>query len=222
MSSGYSAIFRQSLFVNITDWTSFFSFYLTNALSYVVGFFVPMSEKLHNVADHQIKRHFADSSAGICCLSFLVGRVVNEDLLHQRGILCFRAYLKNRAVNIASFQYAVFVVFIGITGINEKVFVNFSEAAGFDLGQQLLFVLIAKLLDYANFTLTNMLCQSKYEITPTYVGNCHLKQYPRVRRSLFVLAAHIVSDVYLGMVFAMEGGIYDLDAGSSSGSADLT
>ena len=85
MSSGYSAIFRQSLFVNITDWTSFFSFYLTNALSYVVGFFVPMSEKLHNVADHQVKRHFADS--GICCLSFLVGRVVEPDLLHQRGNL---------------------------------------------------------------------------------------------------------------------------------------
>ena len=221
MSSGYSAIFRQSLFVNITDWTSFFSFYLTNALSYVVGFFVPMSEKLHNVADHQIKRHFADSSAGICCLSFLVGKVVEPDLLHQRGILCFRAYLKNRALNIASFQYAVFAVFIGITGINEKVFVNFSEAAGFDLGQQLLFVLIAKLLDYANFTLTNMLCQSKYEITPTYVGNCHLKQYPRVRRSLCMIAAHIISDVYLGMVFAMRGGIYYLDA-RGSGSANLT
>ena len=46
----YSAIFRQSLFVNITDWESFASFYLTNALSYFIGFVIPMSEKAHNVS----------------------------------------------------------------------------------------------------------------------------------------------------------------------------
>jgi hypothetical protein len=44
-----------------------------------------------------------------------------------------------------------------------------------------------------------------------YVGACHLRQYPEFRRSMVLISMHIVSDVYLGMVFAMSAGIYFTD-----------
>jgi len=210
----YSAIFRQSLFVNITDWESFASFYLTNSLSYVIGFVVPMSEKAHNVASAM------KTTGEGTCWSAVAHAMFHPDLLHQRGSLCFKAYLKNRANTIASLQYATFILFVGLSGHNAKVFLNFSDGAEFDLQQQLLFVLIAWILDFINYTLTNMMCTRAYDITPFYVGTACLKQYPRTRRALFFIAAHIISDVYLGMVFAMEGGIYFADELDAAGLLD--
>ena len=40
------------------------------------------------------------------------------------------------------------------------------------------------------------------------LGSALLREHPSTRRRLLFVAAHIISDVYLGMVFAMEGGIY--------------
>ena len=245
----YSAIFRQSLFVNITDWESFAVFYLTNSLSYFIGFVLPMSETCFNLA-HHVRNYSTttttadgnavvatklgesmgttgegvrveavgqpqDSGGGGCCCCrsccALAAKIIQPDLLHHRGRLCYSAFLKNRATTIASLQYATFILFIGATGHNSSVFLNFSAGADFNLSQQLLFVGIAWSLDYLNFTLTNLLCKRAYDITPIYVGNACLKQYPRTRRALLFVAAHIISDVYLGMCFAMEGGIYDSD-----------
>jgi hypothetical protein len=105
-------------------------------------------------------------------------------------------------------QYAGFILFVGVTGHNVRIFVNFSEESEFNLSQQLLFVGIAWGLDALNYMGTNILCKRAYDITPFYVGSALLKQYPNTRRRVLYVAAHIISDVYLGMVFAMEGGIY--------------
>ena len=110
-------------------------------------------------------------------------------------------------------RYVIFILFVGLSGHNSEVFLNFSDGAAFNLSQQLLFVFIAWILDYINYTLTNVLCTRAYDISPIYVGTACLKQYQRTRRALSFIAAHIISDVYLGMVFAMEGGIYFADEG---------
>lgn len=54
--------------------------------------------------------------------------------------------------------------------------------------------------DNVNYTLTNRWCATNYAKTPHYVGYSYLEQYPGMKRSLFVISAHIISDVYLGMV----------------------
>jgi len=35
---------------------------------------------------------------------------------------------------------------------------------------------------------------------PHYVGQCHFREYPRFRLSIIFIGAHIVSDVYLGIL----------------------
>jgi hypothetical protein len=138
----------------------------------------------------------------------VAANLIHPDLLHHRGRLCYKLYLKHRANATASLQYATFILFIGLSGHNAGTFVSFSDAADFDLRRQLLFVAISGTLDTLNFTVTNVLCKWAYEITPIYCGTAVLKQYPNTRRRLLFVAAHIISDVYLGMVFAMEAGIY--------------
>ena len=44
-------------------------------------------------------------------------------------------------------------------------------------------------------------------ITPTYVGTCHISQFPRFRRTMVVISSHVVSDVYLGMLLASIAGV---------------
>jgi len=122
-----SAVFKKSLFIQINGWSEFVSFYLTNFMSYVVVFVWPMSNTMHNLDNKAVNKVFMQSS----------------DVLNQRGILCFRAYLKNRASSSASFQYAAFIIFMKVLPYNSKVFVRFSDGAGFDARQQLLFVSIA-------------------------------------------------------------------------------
>lgn len=164
-----------------------------------------MSEKCYNVAEHTRSR--GDEWTCIRCCS-MVANLIHPDLLHHRGRLCYKLYLKHRANAIATLQYATFILFVGLSGHNAGIFVSFSEAADFDLPRQLLFVAISWGLDTLNFTVTNVLCKRAYDITPIYCGTALLKQYPNTRRRLLYVAAHIISDVYLGMVFAMEGGIY--------------
>lgn len=122
-----SAIFKKSLFIQINGWSEFVSFYFTNFLSYVVVFVWPMSNTMHNLDNKAVNKVFRQSA----------------DVLNQRGILCFRQYLKNRANSAASFQYAAFIIFMKVLPYNSKVFVRFSDGAGFDARQQLLFVSIA-------------------------------------------------------------------------------
>lgn len=170
-----------------------------------------MSDTLHNVAP--------DSKV----LDFLFPH--RKDVLHQRGMICFQQAIKNRAKSIATFQYTGFILLIMmVMPYNATIFVRFSEGAGFDWSQQLVFVVIAWILcaangchaclvvepwikvaltgcrDNINFALMNRWCAKFYSITPYYVLWCYLEQYPGMRRALVVVPTHIISDVYLGMV----------------------
>lgn len=90
-----------------------------------------MSDTLHNAGDSKV-------------LDMLYPQ--RHDVLHHRGMVCFQQALKNRANSIATFQYAGFIIFMTMLPYNGTVFVRFSEGAGFDWVQQLLFVVVAWIL----------------------------------------------------------------------------
>lgn len=129
-----SAIFKKSLFVQITGWSEFGSFYFTNLVMYIVAVVWPMSNTMNNLLEER------DSK--------LLNKVFlqSKDVLNHRGVVCYRAYLKNRANTTATFQYAGFIVFMTVLPYNSSVFVRFSEGAGFDSRQQMLFVVVAWIL----------------------------------------------------------------------------
>jgi len=100
--------------------------------------------------------------------------MTKSDLLHQRGMCCFNAYLRNRAVTVvsnhkqsqaitsnhkplwnasdenvrsqAAAQYSLFIILLQYTP-NVKVFPNFASGA-IDVQQQIIFVILAWAMDY--------------------------------------------------------------------------
>lgn len=172
---------------------------------------IPMTEKCHNLVlisrdpehcKHKCWQH--------------IGQLFDQDLLHHRGLLCCKAFLKNRANAIASLQYMIFILVQNYTNLNVLIFPNFSKEADFDFQQQALFVFIAWSMDQFIYELLNVLCKYLYELTPLFVGAAVRKEYSRLRISLLLIAAHIISDVYLSMVFAIEGGFYFTDEASAA------
>ena len=142
-----SAIFKKSLYTEIDNWPAFMTFYLANLLSYIFGTVLPLSDSLHNL----------DSKV----LDFLIRD--RQDALHHRGKICFNQALKHRANTVATFQYACFIIFITAMPYNAKVFVRFSDGAGFDRGQQLLFVLVAWVL------CATQICRSCPVVQPSHL-----------------------------------------------------
>lgn len=190
---------------------SFLSFYVTNGLSIIVGFMLPMTEKWHNLAI--ILRNPEHCKHG-CWQQ--IGNMFEHDLLHHRGLLCCKAFLKNRSNAIASLQYMIFILVQNYTNLNVLVFPNFSEEANFDFQQQALFVFIAWSMDQVIYELLNVLCKNLYDLTPLFVGAAVRKEHSRLRVSLLLIAAHIISDVYISMIFAIEGGFYFIDDASTA------
>ena len=201
----YSAIFKQTLFVSFTDWARFASFFVTNSVTNMLIFFIPMSSHLHRWTQQ------------VPLLQFCIGKVVNVDLLHQRGIVCYAAYMKRAAQTVASLQYLVWCLFASLSD-NVAVFPAFVPEAGFDWRQQLVFVLVAMALDWLSFAFINVVANRLWQQTPTYVGWCLEIQNVAFRRAKIFVAAHVVSDVYLGMLFVMQSGwFFSFRSGSSSG-----
>ena len=87
----------------------------------------------------------------------------SKDVLNHRGTVCYRAYLKNRANTTATFQYAGFIVFMTVLPYNSSIFVRFSEGAGFDSRQQMLFVFIAWILCDATIILLCLPCTASLD-----------------------------------------------------------
>eukprot|EP01043_Picozoa_sp_COSAG02_P055518 COSAG02_NODE_6446_length_3564_cov_2.147475_2_plen_370_part_00 len=173
----YKAIFRTSLFVNVDSWAGIVPFYVINLVGYGFSVALPMSDLVHNLNNKHINQFFQR----------------RDDILHQRGMICYGAFLRNRANTTASFQYICFiVVFLTLAPYNIAVFPQFSEAANFDAKQQLLFVLAEYVLDRLNYELLNRWCAKHYEISPFYVGQCHTKDYPRTEAALTIISIHIV------------------------------
>lgn len=173
----YKAIFRTSLFVNVDSWAGIAPFYVINLVGYGFSVALPMSDLVHNLDNKYVDQIFQR----------------RDDILHQRGMICYGAFLRNRANTTASFQYICFIVFfLRLAPYNTAVFPQFSEEAHFDAEQQLLFVFVEYVLDRLNYELLNRWCAKYYEITPFYVGQCHMKDYPRTEAALTIISIHIV------------------------------
>ena len=179
---------------------SFLSFYVTSTLSDLVPFLLMMSQVVHNFKG--LTSLFDNKYCAILAEEF------EHDLLHHRGIMCCTAFLKKSAKQVALVQYMIFILVLNYTSLNVEVFPIFSKEANFNFEHQALFVAIAWGFDFVVYELTNVVCKQMFDITPLYVGTALLEEYPRLRLSFLIIAAHIISDVYLSMVFAMEGGFY--------------
>jgi hypothetical protein len=57
------------------------------------------------------------------------------------------------------------------------------------------------------FWMTDIYSSRRYSLSPTFIGTCHMKQYPRFVRAMVVVATHVLTDVYLGMLFMAVGGV---------------
>ena len=58
------------------------------------------------------------------------------------------------------------------------------------------------------YELATIWCDCKFKITPLFVGHMLREEHPRLKHAMVLIAAHIISDVYLSMIFALEGGLY--------------
>ena len=138
-----------------------------------------------------------------------IAKHFNPDTLNQRGTLCFNTYIMITADAIAALQFCLFVGVQQALPYNSEVFIEFStkEAGSYEPLQQLAFVCAGFGLSYARYCATDIVSGRLYGITPTYVGTCHLSQFPRFRRTMVVVSSHVVSDVYLGMLLASIAGV---------------
>jgi hypothetical protein len=130
---------------------------------------------------------------------------VKTDLLHQRGVACFNVYLQNSASHMATAWYCAFMLCLELMP-NRELFPHYSTQSA-DVRQQIAFALCAWCADYFTYTMLNVMLDRRYNLSPTYVGLCYLREYPRFRTSVVLIAAHIISDVYLSLTFATMGGV---------------
>jgi hypothetical protein len=130
---------------------------------------------------------------------------VKPDLLHQRGVSCFNAYLRSSASHIATGWYCTFVLCMQLMP-NRELFPHYSTQPA-DIRRQIAFAVCAWVVDYLAYTMLNVIFDRRYNLSPTYVGLCYLREYPRFRYSVVFIAAHIISDVYLSLTFASMAGV---------------
>ena len=148
----------------------------------------------------------------------------NADALNQRGQTCFTTFLNATAVQMAGVTHCVFILCLTAwpqpSAATFPTY-NYLVVEG-KTGQQLIFVLSMLLVEGTAYHLTDMLSAWRYHLTPTHVGLCHLQQYPHYCVSMLVIAWHVVTDVYLGLLLASAAGLFDLatpHGGVSAGSA---
>jgi hypothetical protein len=89
---------------------------------------------------------------------------------------------------------------------NRELFPHYSTQSA-DIRRQIAFAVCAWVIDYLTYTMLNVIFDRRYNLSPTYVGLCYLRQYPRFRYSVVFIATHIISDVYLSLTFARIGGV---------------
>lgn len=142
------------------------------------------------------------------CLDYVQAatrHAVKPDLLNQRGVSCFNAYLQSSASHIATGWYCAFVLSMQLMP-NRELFPHYSTQSA-DIRRQIAFAVCAWVIDYLTYTMLNVIFDRRYNLSPTYVGLCYLRQYPRFRYSVVFIATHIISDVYLSLTFARIGGV---------------
>ena len=141
------------------------------------------------------------------------GASARPDVTNKRGRVCFGAFLHFVAVWISGIQYLTFLVGLRLYPLNLPLFREYSDVINIDQDpvyedlfvQQLQFIALFLFTESALYFVTNTV--SKFYVksmSPHYVGACHCKEFPRFRVSIVLIGAHIVSDVYLGILLTKQ------------------
>jgi hypothetical protein len=108
-------------------------------------------------------------------------------------------------------RYIVFLLLLKAFPKNVPLFPSYAEVINEQndpdnehlFRQQIFFTGLALGIESVFYMATNQLSRiAKLPCTPSYVGLCHLREFPRYKLSIVLIGGHIVSDVYLGMIFA--------------------
>jgi len=73
---------------------------------------------------------------------------------------------------------------------------------------QIQFTLFGLIAQTVTYSLVNIAFDNIWKISPMYVGSCFSKENKNWETISSLAAAHILSDVLLGLVFGMVGGVY--------------
>jgi hypothetical protein len=151
----------------------------------------------------------------IACVIWVMhfGDHAKPNVLNKRGAICFSSFLNYIAVWIASVQYLVFLVLLKAFPTNLALWEEYAsvinveedeEHAG-DFVLQLQFVGVVLLIETIVYILTNIVSKHYVQVmSPHYVGRCHFREFPRFKASIIFIGAHIVSDVYLGILLTKQ------------------
>lgn len=206
----YKEIFQLSVLVKLENWSNFLVYYAMASAPTLLTTLTLSNGRLfkflhaHKAADGQLQR-------------FVCGKLLlalEADLLQQRGLACFNAYLRSSASHIATASYCIFILCLKIMP-NRQVYSHYSTESG-DQRQQIFFCLCAWSLDYVVYTVLNLVFDRRYNLSPTYVGLCYLRDNPKFRIAVLCIGAHIISDWYLMMTFAAIGGVNLSDSDQNS------
>lgn len=190
------AMYKQMLQVNYESWNQF---WLQTAQSQV------LKVLLFALQAQDWSSRLLGDQLGRTDLRGKLATRFNPDPFNQRGSLCFSTYLAITADVIAAVQFSLFVVVQQLLPYNARVFIDFStseprwdDGGTYDWLQQLAFVCAGVAIAYCRYCAIDITSGRMFGITPTYVGTCHIAQYPRFRRTMVTVATHVVTDVYVG------------------------
>jgi hypothetical protein len=106
---------------------------------------------------------------------------------------------------IAAVQFSLFVAVQQLMPYNARVFIDFSaseprwdDGGSYDPLQQLAFACAGIAITYFRYCVIDVTSGRMFGITPSYVGTCHIAQYPRFRRTIITVSTHVVTDIYVG------------------------
>lgn len=190
-------MYKQLLQVNYDSWFQFGSGCIQSQLLKILLFILQAQDWSSLLLGNQPDR---------TDLRGKVAKKFNPDPLNQRGSLCFGTYLSMAADVIAAAQFSLFVLIQDQLPYNAQVFIRFSTQEKFTYQplQQLAFVCAGVAVSYCRYCATDVASERLLGITPTYVGTCHITQYPRFRRTMATVSSHVVTDIYLGSEFSSQ------------------
>jgi len=185
------SIYRQLLQVTYQSWWQFWQMAIQSQVVKVA---------LFGLQSQDWSSHLLGDQPARTDLRGKLAKFFNPDPLNQRGSLCFGSYLMITSDWIAALQFSIFVLVQTLLPYNAEVFINFSteESGSFVPLQQLAFVCAGVAFSYARYCAIDVVGGRLFGITPTYVGTCHISQYPRFRRTMLVVSSHVCTDVYIG------------------------
>ena len=236
----YTNVYRQSLFIQQTDFGKFVALALPNIVLKAGWYALQVTDWWKVAQKYEVLSSVERSGTGdaaVCkrrMVSWLIwllnsGKTeINPDNTNKQGQVCFNSFLQFTTVVVSSVQYLCFLTLLKLFPTNLPLFPKYHDvingtASAAELGadqdemeglfgQQFLFVGLVLALEFFVYETTNQVSRRYVQkMTPHYIGCCHLREYPRFRWSIILICAHIVSDVYLGILFTVP-----IDGGANS------